>query len=217
MKNPLPAVLCVLALGSSSAFISCQAPSHADPGEELAWLTEQGVQVAPDLFATEELKFYATPTPEQLRSLVSLPHLHTLTIWDEGEGRAPTYPVGKLDDASLLLICELPGLQTLVVAGWNSFVTDHGLVHLLKLEGLKSLDLCMTARITDQGMATLARLPELEILGLTYTDITNKGMAELLAAPRLRQVDYGWTVRHGKFLEQFQRDHPEAGFLIGFQ
>lgn len=198
-------------------FGSCMANPPEQEDASLAWLAAQEVKVATDLFATEELKFYATPTPEQLRSLARLPNLHTLTIWDEGEWNGPTYPVGKLDDDSLLLISELAGLQTLVVAGWNSFVTDQGLVHLLKLERLKILNLCMTGRITDRGMATLARLPELEILGLTYTDITDQGMAELLAAPRLRQVDYGWTARHEKHLERFRREHPEAGFLIGFQ
>ncbi|MHC4823806.1 MAG: hypothetical protein ACYTEP_07285 [Planctomycetota bacterium] len=147
---------------------SCQAPVPDDQDLALHWLKDLGGPAATDPLDTEELTFHATPTLEQLDSLASLPRLHTLTIWDEGEWIGPTSPVGILDDASLRVICALPNIHTLVIAGWNSIVTDQG-------------------------------------------------MANLLPAPRLRRVDYGWTIRHEEYLKRFRTDHPDAGFLIGFQ
>lgn len=59
------------------------------------------------------------------------------------------------------------------------FLTDPDLVHLISLAGLKFLDLSYT-QITDAGLAALAALTELEVLDLSPdTRTTGRGRKRL--------------------------------------
>lgn len=72
------------------------------------------------------------------------------------------------DHAAMLAsaVDDLAGLATLDLAG--SRLTDHGVAKLAKLTGLKQLDLSQTA-VTNAGLSSIARLTSLQWLGLKNT------------------------------------------------
>lgn len=73
-------------------------------------------------------------------------------------------------------IADLKNLQALAVS--STKITDAGLAHLAKLTALKSLYLNDT-RIKDAGLAHLAKLTGLQRLDLDSTRITGAGLAHL--------------------------------------
>lgn len=197
-------------------------PVPADPPPEraaaVAWLRAVGgarIEGQSDeaLAATDAIVLHHAPTDAGLAHLRAFPHLTRLEIWDTGDGPAPSHPVGTLDDRMLEAIARLEGLESLAIGGWNARYTDTGLRHVAMLRRLVSLNLCQAQRITDDGMRTLATLPALRTLGLTYTKITDEGLAHLLAIETLTEVDYGWAAASRRALARFQAAHPERRFL----
>ncbi len=63
----------------------------------------------------------------------------------------------------------------------NAPVTDAGITHLLKLTGLKRLNVAGTG-ITDDGLVALGGLPNLEWVCVNRTQVTEQGVARLKAA-----------------------------------
>ncbi|PCJ54865.1 MAG: hypothetical protein COA70_04020 [Planctomycetota bacterium] len=198
---------------------SCQSTPRATPLSTLAWIPEQAIQLEANanLLEVETLRFSSTPTPEHLQSLQQLPHLRGLEIWDEGCFRAPDYAIGRMDDAALIQIAKLTQLETLAIAGWNTFYTDAGLKPLINMPHLTHLKLNMTPLITDLAMFEIAKVPNLEKLDIRYTKITDAGLAYLIAAPKLQSVHYGWTQIQTAHAHRFLKTHPDSTFLIGFE
>jgi len=62
-------------------------------------------------------------------------------------------------------------------------------------------------------MKTVATLPALEFLDITYTKISNVGLEHLLQSRSLREVNYGWAAETRRWQEQFLRDHSDQTLL----
>src|SRR5262249_54752475 len=62
----------------------------------------------------------------------------------------------------------------------NAPVTDAGIPHLLRLTGLKRLNLAGT-QITDEGLVALGDLQQLEWVCVNRTQVTSQGVAKLKA------------------------------------
>ena len=60
---------------------------------------------------------------------------------------------------------------------------------LVALKKLKTLDLQRNTGITDNGMASVGKMPELTYLTLLYTQIGDAGLAHLANAKKLRLLD----------------------------
>lgn len=73
-------------------------------------------------------------------------------------------------------------------------ITDTGLAHLSRLEGLKHLDLDGSSELTDAGLALLASFPRLESLNLSGVKgrITDHGLEVLRRLPALASIRLCW-------------------------
>ncbi len=93
---------------------------------------------------------------------------------------------GRCDDAAL---AKLAPIAPLIVEAElaRTKVTDAGLKSLVRLPNLRSLDLTRTA-VTAEGLASLAGLKNLEALNLTETSVDDAGVAKLKALPALKRV-----------------------------
>ena len=70
----------------------------------------------------------------------------------------------------------------------GSQVTDLGLASLAKLPQLKTLSLDST-KVSDQGMQHVAKVSTLESLSLSGTTISDSGVATLTALPNLKKLE----------------------------
>jgi hypothetical protein len=94
------------------------------------------------------------------------------------------FQVGRFLDLSRLPVSDealavIPGTVT-GLALVNASVTDAGISHLLRLTGLKRLNVAGT-RITDDGLVTLGDLKNLEWVCVNRTQATSQGVARLKA------------------------------------
>jgi Leucine-rich repeat (LRR) protein len=87
---------------------------------------------------------------------------------------------------------------------YPSGASDEDLIHLRCLPGVLSLDLVGT-RVTDAGLAEVARLRGLEGLGLSGTPITDAGVTQLLALEQLYTLDLNYTVVTDEGLQALAR------------
>lgn len=92
----------------------------------------------------------------------------------------------RCDDAAL---AKLAPIAPLIVEAElaRTKVTDAGLKSLAKLPNLRALDLTRTA-VTSAGLASLTGLKNLEALNLTDTAIDDAGVAKLKALPALKRT-----------------------------
>ena len=90
----------------------------------------------------------------------------------------------RCDDA---VLAQLAPLAPLIVEAElaRTKITDAGLRTLAKFPNLRALDLTRTA-ITSAGLAPLAGLKNLEALNLTDTPVDDAGLAKLKSAPALK-------------------------------
>lgn len=70
-------------------------------------------------------------------------------------------------------------------AGW--LMTNEVLERLAELDLVTSLDLSDAARVTDEGLRHLAKMPRLEVLNLTGCNVTDQGLAVVRQLPMLRE------------------------------
>ncbi|MHC4398858.1 MAG: leucine-rich repeat domain-containing protein [Planctomycetota bacterium] len=94
------------------------------------------------------------------------------------------YPSNAGDEDLVHLRC-LPGMKTLSLTGTR--VTDAGLAEVARLHDLGNLHVRGTA-ITDVGVAQLLALEQLSILSLDYTVVTDEGLQALARLPRLQEL-----------------------------
>lgn len=190
-------------------------PSVSDE-ETVAWLrrvsrqhaelTEDGLA---DVAAVRLSSDYET---EELDLLANLPALRELTIWRDGEGRADPSPRPAPTDADLERVARLP-LTTLTIGGWSAPFTDDGLRHLAGHETLRRLRLNQAQNVSDAGMVHVASMKALEALHISYSNVTDVGLAHLLECPTLREVEYGWAAAARESLRRFRAAHPDRPFL----
>lgn len=101
----------------------------------------------------------------------------------------------------LLPFQNLTQLRLLWLRGTS--VDDRGLLYLFRLQNLESL--LMSERITDDGMAILARFPRLGELGLAGAKIHDSSLGVLEALPNLRILDIGGTLITDAGLKSLQK------------
>ncbi len=94
----------------------------------------------------------------------------------------------QLSDESARVFSQLPRLTGLSLQG--NKLTDDGCVHLGKMTQLTDLWIgCVDERrspITDEGLAQLANLTELDTLELQHSQVTNDGLPHLAKLKKLR-------------------------------
>ena len=90
-----------------------------------------------------------------------------------------------MTDKGLESIADLTGLRELVL-WWATEITDAGVAHLGRLRRLQMLDISLS-RLTDEGVRSLAVLPELEELGL-QGKFTDKSLLYLSRAGHLKSL-----------------------------
>jgi hypothetical protein len=112
----------------------------------------------------------------EFRFLLALPALE----------KANLVEIDGLTDQSLAFIGKLSGLKELNLG--DSQVTNAGLKPLAWLRNLETLDVGWTKDVGDEGLATLAGLPKLRVLGLGGTKVSDAGLARLASFPALEEV-----------------------------
>lgn len=98
---------------------------------------------------------------------------------------------GQVTDAMLGDLARRPTLSGLNLEG-SQRLTDAGVAHLARFTNLRRLDLSGTG-ITDQGLAALSSLEFLEELSLAMTRVTDAGMRHLSRLDSLRRLNLMWT------------------------
>lgn len=93
---------------------------------------------------------------------------------------------------------------------FNSEVTDAGLAELTRQEQIKSLDLRLCRRLTDEGMKHVALLPHIEVLYLNSTMISDTGLLYLAPAVNLREVVVTGTKVSSVGIATFKKTHPQC-------
>ena len=140
---------------------------------------------------------------EELKTLVSLPHLEKLNLsgtrvsdagvtWlqDAAELKVLNLAYTNIGDRGLCGIAGSPRLEELDL--WGTSISDAGLDCLKWAHALKVLGLSQT-RITDVGVARLTGLSALEVLNLNLTSITGGGLSPLGRLNFLRVLDLSYT------------------------
>jgi hypothetical protein len=90
-----------------------------------------------------------------------------------------------LTDAQMAVIAALPAVREMEIIAPR--LTDAGLAALARLRNLQVLHLEGTAMMTDEGLQALATLPKLRHLRLSGP-FTDRGLAYLSAAPALKAL-----------------------------
>jgi Leucine-rich repeat (LRR) protein len=90
----------------------------------------------------------------------------------------------QMTDNSVAIIRRLSHLEELYLD--RTAVTDVGLRHLSAIK-VRHLSLADT-RITDEGLETLASMPQLEVLNISGTQITDAGLRRLQEVKSLKEV-----------------------------
>jgi uncharacterized protein (TIGR02996 family) len=138
------------------------------------------------------LENFVAPLGPALRRLANLPRLRLLAITHD------------LTDEDLLEVSRLPFLEEFDLMGCSQ-LSNSALGYLANLSRLRRLslwDACdeegapVAARITDEGIAHLARLSRLEHLELSCPQMTPAGLNRLVTLTSLRSVKL-WEFAQG--------------------
>lgn len=163
-------------------------------------ITDDGLKFTEGLPALETLMLYKTQiTDAAFDTIVTHKSLRQLSLGGTkttARGWRRIQELPKLDglyleelpvtDANLAeLVIARPELKALSLEMTN--VSDAGLVHLGRLNGLKDLQLIGT-QVTDTGLSHLVLLPALERIYLTDTKITNVGLTHVARMKTLRSI-----------------------------
>ena len=223
------AVLLVLTLGSctgrgedpgaSSVEISPTAEEDSSKQEELlSFLQKQDPKLAEltaaELGQVKKVRLNHDYTSDELALLNELPELREVMIWRDGDERREYRLKEAPTDADLQILASIGQLETLRIGGWNVPYRDAGMAALTKLRRLKHLYLTSAQRISDESMKSVAAMPALETLDISYMGITDLGLAYLMESSSLQRVRYGWGGRTRSSLAAFQEAHPEPGFVM---
>jgi hypothetical protein len=99
--------------------------------------------------------------------------------------------------------------QTVVLQMANPEVDDRVLENLKGMDRLEELDL-NGSRITDEGLAVVAALPNLRTLRIARTKVTDAGFrTHLLAKESLLRLDLTGTEVKGKTKRDWKKQKPE--------
>lgn len=91
-------------------------------------------------------------------------------------------------------------------------ITDAGIAHIAKMPNLKFLNIGQS-QISDHGCSVLAQSPSLQILALTETKISDSGLAAIAALKSLRELDVRGTLVSDDAIREFQRLRPDVDIM----
>lgn len=133
-----------------------------------------------DIFSDVEMvSFWLEDPPEDLdpHLLLELPELKVVTLSEH-----------QVCDQWLDCVVEIPELQGLALYGGENGPSH---VSLEKLQSLKNLRSVLLAGewVTDEDVATISRLPNLESLSVLSPNITSSSLASIGQLTALRQLD----------------------------
>ncbi|CAM9100486.1 unnamed protein product [Heterosigma akashiwo] len=99
-----------------------------------------------------------------------------------------------LDDAALLYLAEIPGLEELDSCGGR--LTDTGIQTISTyLKNLTRLNVSQNTRIGNPGAQSLAQLTKLKSLNVSYTSINHIGVKEFKELQNLETLSlYGCSI-----------------------
>jgi hypothetical protein len=93
----------------------------------------------------------------------------------------------EISDAGIAHLAKLEGLEVLWLV--NTTITNEGLVPLKELPKLKELNLRRSEGVTDEGLAHLRDFPSLQYLHLLYNSFSDDGLKHLEGMTQLRLLD----------------------------
>ncbi len=100
--------------------------------------------------------------------------------------KSATFAGNNLDDVGLDYVCDVPTIDNLCLQ--ETKVTDQGLASLAKLPRLMYLRLKDNPQLTDDCVPHLVRLPQLVDLQIHETSITEEGLRQLATAQTLTGI-----------------------------
>jgi hypothetical protein len=95
-----------------------------------------------------------------------------------------------LTDQDLTLIRDVPGLRVLQLDQADNKLTDAGMAEIAKLTQLEHLRI-RGGSIGDDGLKEICEMPNLKILNLPQGKFTDAGLAQLKALPKLQMLRIG--------------------------
>ena len=108
--------------------------------------------------------------------------LHDSPFWNELHAE-------RITDAGLRHVGAMTSVKKLYISGGG--ITDAGLVHLANMQKLTQLEFGACPGIRGPGLATLAKLPQLEFLDLGNTHVGDESLNLLLTSPKLNFIVVG--------------------------
>lgn len=184
----------------------------------LKFLRRQGGKLADisatDLQTLELVRLDRDYTTQELQLLAGLPALREVMIWRDGETFAKPAPADAPSDADLKVVATLEHVTSVRIGGWSAPFSDAGVAHLADMPALQHLYLIAAQSISDEAMKSVARMPALESLDITYTKISDNGLEALMASTSLKSVRYGWAEDARRWLATFRLRHEDVAFEI---
>ena len=203
---------------TQSPEVAAQNAGDANSEALLKFLQRQGGKLADitatDLQTLEQVRLDRDYTTQELQLLAGLPALREVMIWRDGDSRAKPTPTDAPTDADLEIVATLGQITTVRIGGWSAPFSDVGVAHLEAMPALQHLHLIEAQRISDESMKSVARMPALESLNITYTHISDHGLEALMASKSLKSVRYGWAEDARRWLAAFRLRHEGVAFEI---
>jgi hypothetical protein len=144
----------------------------------------------------------------ELAAIAKLYQVDSLVLADcEGVTAQGLTSIGRLRSLRDLDLSRLASITDSRIGRLIAPLDDSCLIPLTGLPKLSSLSLSGN-RITDDGLAHLARIGTLQTLDLTGTEVTDAGLEHLRALPRLQSVELGGTRVTAEGAMKLQSDRP---------
>jgi hypothetical protein len=132
-------------------------------------------------------------------------HVSIFVDIQKGMATGPNNLAVPVDDLVMVLRTQ-PGIKTLQLGGPT--LTDKGLESLADLTGVRELILWWATEITDAGVAQLSRLRRLQLLDISLSRLTDEGVRSLAMLPELEELSI-----QGKFTDKSLLYLSRAGHL----
>lgn len=139
-------------------------------------------------------------------------HVSLFVDIQKGMATAPNNLARPVDDVLEVLRTQ-SGIKTLHLGG--DTMTDRGLESVADLTDLRELVLWWATNITDAGVAHLGRLHRLRILDISLSPLTDEGVRSLAALPELEELGLEGKFTDKSLLYLSRASHLKALRLSG--
>ena len=142
-------------------------------------------------------------TAAGIKSLAALPKLAGLSLRAAG-----------LPETAVVELKELRSLQQLRLNVGP--LTDAGMAAICKLTTLEVLQLGEFKPGADKAMSHIVKLTKLRLLDLTFSDLSDTGLKELIPLKNLAEVKVGGTKTTAAGIAAFQKARPNVNVVTSF-